>query len=158
MGVEASVFFEAPLFRDRRDAGRQLADLLLRDGALAGDSVVVGLARGGVAVAAPVAAALGAPLDALAVRKLGHPDQPEYALGAVTPGDGVFVRDRAGLTPERLAQAVDATRREARELDAALHAERPAVAPAGRTVVLVDDGLATDEVVALLAAARPTDY
>lgn len=106
--------------------------------------MVVGLARGGVETAAAVARACGAPLDALAVRKVGHPLQPEYGLGAVTPGtDGVFVRSLDGLRPRELEAVVDRAQREADALDRRLHAAHPAIDPAGRTVVLVDDGLAT---------------
>ena len=74
------------LFRDRLDAGRRLAAAL--ESVELGDAVVVGLARGGVAVAAEVARRLSLPLDALAVRKIGYPHQPEYGIGAVTPGAG----------------------------------------------------------------------
>jgi putative phosphoribosyl transferase len=101
-------------------------------------------------LAAEIAAALGLPLDALAVRKVGHPAQPEYAVGAVTPADGLYLRESAGLGAEALAGAVDAARRRARELDAGLHENHPALDPSGRTVVLVDDGLATG---ATMAAA-----
>ena len=76
------------MFRDRVDAGRHLAELVLAVPALAQDGVVVlGLPRGGVPVAAEVARALGAPLDVLVVRKLGVPFQPELAMGAIGEGD-----------------------------------------------------------------------
>jgi predicted phosphoribosyltransferase len=82
--------------------------------------------------------------DALAVRKVGHPLQPEYGLGAVTPGaDGVFVRSLDVLRPRELEAVVDLAKREADALDRRLHAVLPALDPEGRTVVLVDDGLAT---------------
>ncbi len=128
-------------FRDRREAGRLLAAALERE--RAGDGVVVGLARGGVAVAAEVAAALDLPLDALAVRKVGHPLQPEYALGAVTPGGGVYVRSADGLTPQQIEAVVAAALARADELDRRLHAHSPALDVAGRACLLVDDGLAT---------------
>ena len=79
-----------PLFADRSEAGRELGSLLAH-GRREGPVAVVGLAHGGVAVAAEVARALDAPLDVIAVRKVGHPLQPEYALGAVTP-DAVYIR------------------------------------------------------------------
>ena len=86
-----------PLFADRAAAGQALAVEL---GAERGSNVVVvGLARGGVEVAAEIARALGAPLDVVAVRKIGHPFEREYGIGAVTPGDGVYVRASDGLTP-----------------------------------------------------------
>lgn len=128
-------------FGDRREAGRLLAAALERE--RSGDGVVVGLARGGVVVAAEVAAALGLPLDALAVRKVGHPLQPEYALGAVTPGGGVHVRATDGLAPRQVEGAVAAALARAEELDRLLHARSPALGVAGRTCLLVDDGLAT---------------
>jgi putative phosphoribosyl transferase len=77
----------APLFADRRDAGRVLAADL--QGERGPGLVAVGLARGGVEVAAEAARVLAAPLDVVAVRKVDHPWEPEYGIGAVTPGDGV---------------------------------------------------------------------
>ena len=142
---------EAPPFRDRFDAGRQLAQQL--PPGLDRDAVVVGLARGGVQVAVVIAEALDASLDVLAVRKVRHPFQPEYALGAVAPGgDGVYVRGRDGLTAEQVEAAVARTRAEADELDRKLHAASPPHGLAGRAVVLVDDGLATGAT--MVAAAR----
>lgn len=96
-----------------------LARELEQSGTLAGLDeriVVIGLARGGVEVAAEVAAALYAPLDALAVRKVGHPWQPEYGIGAVAPGGIEYVRSHDGLTDEEVAYAVRtaAARRAAR--------------------------------------------
>ncbi|MFO7571600.1 MAG: phosphoribosyltransferase family protein [Gaiellaceae bacterium] len=133
-------------FRDRREAGRLLALEILDAGVLqpeGGDVVVVGLARGGVEVADDVAAGLHAPLDALAVRKVGHPWQPEYGIGAVTP-DGVrYIRAHNGLTEAQVAEATRGAARAAEALDARIH-ERSAPLPvAGTTCVLVDDGLAT---------------
>jgi putative phosphoribosyl transferase len=141
---------DAPLFADRRDAGRALAAELEHE--RGPQLVVVGLARGGVEVAAEIADALAAPLDVVAVRKIGHPFQPEYAIGAVTPGDGVYVRARNGLTDEQLAAVVEGTKAKAALLDLRLHAEHPAIDPAGKTVLLVDDGLATGAT--MIAAIR----
>jgi putative phosphoribosyl transferase len=129
------------VFADRQDAGRQLAAVLASKGVA--DAVVVGLARGGVEVAAEVAMALDLPLDALAVRKVGHPWEREYAIGAVAPGATVYVRGHDGLTDEQLAAAVDAARREADALDRRIHSGRRPVSIRGRVCVLVDDGLAT---------------
>ncbi|MYS45008.1 phosphoribosyltransferase, partial [Streptomyces sp. SID5998] len=104
------------LFRDRPEAGRRLGDRLAR---LSGqDVVVLGLPRGGVPVAAEVAAVLGAPLDLCLVRKLGVPSQPELAMGAIGE-DGVRVIDeavagRAGVPDHVLARVEE---RERRELD-----------------------------------------
>ena len=138
----------SPLFANRRDAGRQLAR------ALAGveADLVVGLARGGVAVAAEVALALGIELDALAVRKVGHPWQPEYAIGAVTPGGGVYIRGYDGLGLEQATEVARRAQARAEELDRLLHERRPAVDPAGRACLLVDDGLATGAT--MIAAVR----
>ncbi len=138
------------LFADRRDAGRVLARALAdeqRPGAVA-----VGLARGGVVVAAEVAHALGLPLDVVAVRKVGHPWQPEYALGAVAPGGGVYIRDPGGLGEAELARQVDAALARAAELDRTLHAGREPVPLAGRSCLLIDDGLATGAT--MIAAIR----
>ena len=130
-----------PLFEDRADAGRRLADALSAAGL--DDGLVVGLARGGIVTAAAVAECLGLPLDVLAVRKVGHPAQPEYAIGAVTPGGGRFLRDAEDLTGPEVAGAVAEAQERAEELDRRLHAAHGALDPAGKAVLLVDDGLAT---------------
>jgi putative phosphoribosyl transferase len=139
-----------PLFLDRTDAGRRLGEALLDE--RGPDRVVVGLARGGVQVAAEVARALEAPLDVVAVRKVRYPGQPEYALGAVTPGDGVYVRGPNGLTDEQVAQAVATAKDQALELDRRLHARRASMSLEQKTAILVDDGLATGAT--MIAAAR----
>lgn len=139
-----------PLFLDRAEAGRRLGQAL--EDERGRSPVVVGLARGGVQVAAEVARALEAPLDFVAVRKVRHPWQPEYALGAVTPGDGVYVRASDGLTEAQLAQAVDAAKSEAADLDRRLRATHPRLGLEGKTAILVDDGLATGAT--MIAAAR----
>lgn len=132
------------VYRDRRWAGEALAREL---GEVAGDPVVLGLPRGGVVVAGPVAEALGAPLDVLVARKLGVPWQPELGMGAVAEGGVVALNPQvirhAGLSPEEI-EAV--RRREEAEVDRRARryrADRPRVALAGRTAVIVDDGLAT---------------
>lgn len=149
------------IFRDRREAGRVLAGLL---GAYRGKSgvVVLGLARGGVPVAWEVAAALGAPLDAFIVRKLGAPGHDEFAMGALATGGRVVVNDdviRAlRVTPQQLR---DVTEREARELarrEGVYRAGRRPVELAGKTVILVDDGLATGaSMMAAVQALRDMD-
>ena len=117
------------------------------------DVLVVGLARGGMQTAAAVARRLGAPLDVLAVRKVGHPLQPEYGIGAVTPGgEGVYLRSRDGLTDEEIAEIVHRAKRAADDLDRRLHGDRPPFPIARRTVLLVDDGLAPGAT--MLAAVR----
>jgi len=138
-----------PLFDDRRAAGRSLAGEL--DDLRGPNLAVVGLARGGVVVAAEAARILDAPLDALAVRKVGHPSQPEYAIGAVTP-DYTYLRDTGDLTDEELERAAAHARLAAIELDRRLHEGRAAPAAAGKVVVVVDDGLATGAT--MIAALR----
>ena len=133
-------------FRDRRAAGRVLArDLveaeLVEPGAA--DLAVVGLARGGVEVADEVAAVLRAPLDALAVRKVRHPWQPEYGVGAVAPGGVRYLRSHEGLTEEHVEGAVRLAADASHALDARLHERCAPLRIAGTTCLLVDDGLAT---------------
>lgn len=141
----------AALFHDRLDAGRQLAVALERR--ILGDAVVVGLARGGVQVAAEVARHLSLPLDALAVRKIGHPRQPEYGIGAVTPGrDGVYVRSHDGLDESELRRAIGQAKAKADVLDRILHEHHRPLDLQGKTTVLVDDGLATGAT--MVAAVR----
>jgi putative phosphoribosyl transferase len=141
----------SPLFEDRVHAGHLLATAV--EDLHPAEPVVIGLARGGVVVAAEIARRLGAPLDVLAVRKVGHPWQPEYALGAVTPGeDGVYIRSHDGLTDEELDQVVAAAKRQAEELDRRLRRGRPPLDLSGRTALLVDDGLATGAT--MVAAVR----
>lgn len=142
------------IFRDRRDAGRALA------AALAGEAsarpVVLGLARGGVPVAAEIAAALRAPLDVFVVRKLGVPWQPELAMGAIASGD-VLVRNEDVLAslPAAEQSLEEARRRESQELaerERRYRGGRPPVPVAGRVVIVVDDGLATGS--SMIAAVR----
>ncbi|BCJ38943.1 phosphoribosyltransferase [Actinocatenispora thailandica] len=130
-------------YRDRREAGAALAARL---GGYAGrvDVTVVGLARGGMPVAAEVAGRLGTPLDVLVVRKLGMPWAPEVAFGAIGP-DGVIVLNEYAdrLSDGEIDTVVAAERAELARQDARYHADHPAAALSGRTVVLIDDGLAT---------------
>jgi erythromycin esterase-like protein/predicted phosphoribosyltransferase len=133
-------------FRDRREAGRKLAQHLSR---FAGrdDVVVLGIPRGGVPVAYEVARALDAPLDVFIVRKLGVPDNEELAFGAVATG-GVRVVDtqlveRLGI-PDDWVAAVDQTeRRELERRERVYRGDHPPLDVTGSTVILVDDGLAT---------------
>ena len=128
------------VFADRHEAGRLLAESVRA--ARLGDAAVVGLARGGVVVASEVAAALGVPVDALAVRKVRHPLQPEYALGAVAPGV-VFVRPGIDVSARAAEAAVAEASAAAEDLDRRLHAHRGPVDVGRKACVLVDDGLAT---------------
>ncbi|MDV6012907.1 phosphoribosyltransferase family protein [Haloechinothrix sp. LS1_15] len=131
-------------FTDRGEAGRLLGAALARQHW--NDPVVLGLARGGVPVAAGVADALGAPLDVMVARKIGAPTQPELAIGAVT-ADGAYLYDPEsitafGLRPEQLEHRKDAEAAEARRRQAAYRQDAPP-AIGGCDTVLVDDGLAT---------------
>lgn len=141
-------------FVDRDDAGHALAEAL-SDFSGTG-AVVLGLARGGVPVGAVVAADLGAPLDVVVVRKLGAPGHEELALGAITRGR-IVVNDRL-VTDLGVAQRdIDAIiEREMRELDrreTAYRHGRPPVDVAGRTVIVVDDGVATGATMRVAALA-----
>ena len=133
------------MFSDRRDAGRQLAKLV---GHLAGpETIVLGLPRGGVPVAAEVARALDAPMDVIVVRKLGVPGHEELAMGAIGEGGVKVLHPQVvgplGITPDEI-RAVE--RRESVELERRVEVFRgDGEAPdiAGRQVVIVDDGIAT---------------
>jgi len=143
------------LFRDRREAGRRLGDLFARRTDLR-EPVVLALPRGGVPVGFEIARALRAPLDVLIVRKLGHPGQPELAMGAIASG-GVRVMnpDVVSEAPVPDAELDAVVLQETRELERrerAYRGERPPIDVRGRTVVLADDGVATGS--SMLAAIR----
>lgn len=135
-------------FSDRRDAGRRLADALEErypDGLR--HPIVLGLPRGGVPVAAEVAARLGAPLDVMVVRKLGLPAHPELAIGAVAAG-GVRVLNEDvvrsfGTTRREIDEVTRAELRELERREGAYRGGGEPPAVADRDVILVDDGLAT---------------
>ena len=131
-------------YDNRQQAGQRLAQAL---SAWRGrqDLIVLALPRGGVPVAAEVARFLGAPLDVLVVRKLGHPGQEEYAMGAIASG-GVQVRAEPGdwpVTPSVLEEIVQREQVELRRRERSYRGDRPAPSLQGRPVLLVDDGLAT---------------
>jgi len=135
-----------PRYLDRIDAGRALAGLLAK---YAGrdDVIVLGLPRGGVPVAAEVARALHAPLDAFLVRKLGVPGHEELAMGAIASGGVRVLNDSVVQMLAIPDDAIDrVAERESRELarrDRAFRGDRPLPDMSGKTVILVDDGLAT---------------
>ena len=132
-------------FRNRSDAGRRLANRLQF---LRGEDVVVlGLPRGGVPVAAAVARALGAPLDVILVRKLGVPAQPELGLGAIGESGARVINPEvvryAHVSEQQIAQVEDKERAELQRRAQRFRGDAPHVPLAGRTAVIVDDGIAT---------------
>jgi predicted phosphoribosyltransferase len=136
-------------FHDRKQAGRQLAEQLRirqEKGALP-DPVVLALPRGGVAVAQEVARELGAPLDVLVVRKIGAPFQEELGVGAIAGNDEPLfdenTLDNLGLSRSVLAGTVERERAELHRREHLYRQGRPAPDLRGRTVIVVDDGLAT---------------
>jgi predicted phosphoribosyltransferase len=133
-------------FKNRREAGVYLADAL-RPLAAAPDLVVLGLPRGGIPVAYEVARALEAPLDVWVVRKLGVPGHEEYAMGAIASGgveqvDARTIREMH-VTDDELRRTLARERAELERREQAYRDGRPPIDVRGRTVVLVDDGLAT---------------
>lgn len=138
-------------FPDRRAAGRMLAERLADAVDLdhwAERTVVLGLPRGGVAVAREVAAVTGLPMDVIVTRKIGYPRQPELAVGAIAEGlrqpvyDARLI-DRLGLAPDDLAEVVAAEEAELDRRVRVYRGGRPLPPLAGRCVIVVDDGLAT---------------
>ncbi|HEY9264669.1 MAG TPA: phosphoribosyltransferase [Mycobacterium sp.] len=146
-------------FRDRRQAGCLLARDLVRyrdDGDGCDDVRVLGLARGGVPVGWEVAAFLRAPLDVCLVRKLGVPQWPELAMGAVATGGGVVLNDdlvaSLHISDEQIRDAITRETAELHRREQVYRADRGPLTVAGETVVLVDDGIATGAT--MLAAVR----
>lgn len=142
-------------FRNRRDAGRRLAVALdsYRDRA----PIVLGLPRGGVEVAAEVATHLGAPLDALVVRKLGAPDNPEFAFGALAEGGVCLINEEAcdalGIGRRERERIVSDEQERVRSRVEFLRQGNGLIDVRGRVVILVDDGLATGSTAAAAVAA-----
>lgn len=149
------------LFRDRTDAGRQLAERFMHHKGK-GDVVVLALPRGGVPVAYEIATAIEAPLDVLCVRKLGTPGQPELAMGAVASGELRVMNEDVLRMLDIGEQEIEAVaRRELLELTRRERAYRGGRTPpsiAGKTVILVDDGVATGaSMKAAIAALKQRD-
>ncbi len=143
------------MFRDRRHAGELLAGLLAAYRGR-GRTVVLGLPRGGILVAAALARALALPLDVFVVRKLGAPGQPELAIGAVAPG-GLVVLDDAAIASMRIPQgaleaAIIREKEEGVRREVVYRGARTALELFEQTVLLVDDGVATGYT--MLAAVR----
>jgi len=144
-------------FKDREDAGRQLGAALPVQYQEREGVIVLGLPRGGVPVAKQVADALDAPLDVLVVRKLGLPGHKEYAMGAIAPGDITILDEHVvsgmGVSPQAIAAVRDAEQAELERREQRYRAGRPPLALAGKTVILVDDGLATGSTMQAAVAA-----
>ena len=132
-------------FSDRVQAGRQLADLLKKQG-IAKDTVVLGLPRGGVPVAYEVAVALDLPLDVIIVRKLGVPFQRELAMGAIGEDEVRVLNDEvvrgAGVGPEDIATVEKLERAELERRVELFRGDRPRIPLTGRTALIIDDGIA----------------
>jgi predicted phosphoribosyltransferase len=133
------------LFRDRVEAGKKLGATLKAE--VGKEAVVLAIPRGGVVVAEEVADALGAPLDVVVTRKISPPGEPEYALGAVTQ-DGEVIMDRQaaeslGAGREYLDREIAKKREEVRERTRKFRGDRPFPTIEGKTVIVVDDGIAT---------------
>jgi len=143
------------VFADRKAAGKALA-ALLESYAGRSDVVVLGLPRGGVPVAAQVAQELAVPLDVVIVRKLGVPANPELAMGAIASGGARYLNDEvlgmARIPPEDVERVEAAERAELERRERLYRGDRPPLRLHGRTVVLVDDGIATGA--SMRAAAR----
>lgn len=143
------------VFRDRREAGDVLAEKLASYRGT-DNLLVLGLARGGVPVGWQVANALRAPLDVFLVRKLGVPQWQELAMGALASGGGVVINDSLvrslGISDDQLQTAIERETEELHRREEAYRGNRPPIDVADKTVILVDDGIATGA--SMLAAVR----
>jgi predicted phosphoribosyltransferase len=141
-------------FHDRHDAGRTLGKELLASRNQP-DPIVIGLPRGGVVVAAEVAEMLGAPLDVLAVRKLGVPGHEELAMGAIASDGSRHLNDDIvrRVRPSDVERVLAREEAELARRDALYRKGAPRLALAGRTVIVTDDGLATGATMAVAVAA-----
>ena len=130
------------MFRDRHEAGRELAEELGPQD-FTKNPVVYGIPRGGVIVGAEVAERLGLPLDVLITSKVGAPSNPEYAIGAVDPDGVVSANIFAGYGDSELEHLARATREKIAHRAELYRAGRDPIPPVGRRVIIVDDGIAT---------------
>ena len=131
------------MFLDRQEAGARLASALYRFSGKS-DVVVIGIPRGGVVVASEVSKRLGAPLDVVVVKKLGYPGNPELALGAASPDAFYLNEELAAFIPKTsIDEEVKAKQREGRERIKMLKGSHKPISLNGKTVIVVDDGVAT---------------
>jgi putative phosphoribosyl transferase len=134
-------------FQDRKEAGRILSQALERKLPGLHDAVVLGLVRGGVPVASEVARACGLPLDILIVRKIGAPGQEELAMGATASGGSVVLNEEVmrsfRVSEQKLQFSIAREQESIARMERGYREGRPPIEIAGRTVILVDDGLAT---------------
>jgi putative phosphoribosyl transferase len=134
-----------PPFRDRTDAGEQLADALRGAGVDA--DVVLAIPRGGLPLGRPVADTLDAPLDIVVAKKIGAPGNPEYAIGAVAADGSVWRNEeaiaRTGASEDYFESERETEAQAAREKADRYRGDRPEPDLAGKTIVVVDDGVAT---------------
>lgn len=148
---------ESAVLRDRAEAGARLAPVIAAFAPE--DPIVLALPRGGVPVAAPIARALGSPLDVLVVRKLGLPTNPEYAFGAIGEGGAPLIDDHvvaaADLLPHEVEEVVTAEREALARKVALYRSGQPALSLEGASAIIVDDGAATGSTaLAAIAIAR----
>jgi len=138
---------EGIIFRDRREAGRQLADALIKLGYMGQDPLVLGIPRGGLVVADEVAKALSATLDVIIARKLRAPYQPELGIGAVVNGDHVTINEdlsrAVGATQDYINREIAYQKEEIERRLRFYRGEHSAPEVSGKTIIVVDDGIAT---------------
>jgi len=130
-------------FKDRAEAGRKLAGFF--DHINGRNAVVYALPRGGVVVGAEIAKTIGAPLDLIITRKIGHPYNPEYAIGAIAEnGHSVFNKEEVlGIDEQYLKEEAEKQTQEARRRREVYLGKKPLISSKGKTAILVDDGIAT---------------
>lgn len=150
-----------PRFRDRRDAGRRLAEAL-GDVVAGARPVVLGIPRGGVVVAHAIASVLGAPLDVLVVRKLGYPRHEEAGFGAIGENGVIVPEHLADLRSDdpdfgSFREVIEAKRAEVEERVRLYRGGRPRAPILGRTAIVVDDGIATGYTFAAALAIAATE-
>ena len=138
---------ETVIFKNRREAGRQLAKALIKRGYKSENTLVLGIPRGGLVVADEVAKALFATLDVVVARKLRVPYQPELGIGAVVDGDHTVFNEEVlrsvGASQDYLNREIAYQKEESERRLRFYRGEHPAPDVAGKTVIVVDDGIAT---------------